>query len=187
LPFYLLFFWMFSKFLVLLYTTTQYIFYVDYCNNADPITFTNVFFSEEIAVLCNLYRAKHGLINCVDIKAKCRYLKKLSCEGTLRQLFIRVYRLEIQSFMLNFRPSLWTVAPQTFFLVQFSPPLSPLPCVKVQCVQTVCGWERVGVLSPVGDHILQEFNTLYLNRFRTDKIARLPHTKNLGGEGASDR
>jgi hypothetical protein len=48
------------------------IFCVDYCNNADPITFTKVIFSEEIAVLCNLYRAKHGLINCVDIKAKCQ-------------------------------------------------------------------------------------------------------------------
>ncbi len=28
-----------------------------------------------------------------------------------------------------------------------------------------------GVLSCVGDHILQEFNTLFLNRFRTYKIA----------------
>jgi hypothetical protein len=27
-------------------------------------------------------------------------------------------------------------------------------------------------LSPVGDHILQEFNTLYPTRFRTYKIAR---------------
>ncbi len=55
-------------------------------------------------------------------------------------------------------------------------PLStpPLPCVKVQHIQTVCGWE---VLSPVGDHILQEFNTLYLIRFRTYKIARPPQTK----------
>jgi hypothetical protein len=53
-----------------------------------------------------------------------------------------------------------------------------------------CGWEgMVGVesLSPVGDHILQEFNTLYLNRFRTDKIARPPHTKTMEEEGASDR
>jgi hypothetical protein len=32
------------------------------------------------------------------------------------------------------------------------------------------------VLSPVGDHILQEFNTLYLTRFRTYKIA-IDHPK----------
>ncbi len=39
----------------------------------------------------------HGLINNIDTKAKCRHLKKLTCKGTLRQVFIRVYRLEIQS------------------------------------------------------------------------------------------
>ncbi len=38
----------------------------------------------------------------------------------------------------------------------------------------MCG---VGVLSPVGDHILQVFNTLYLTRFRTYKIATPPQTK----------
>jgi hypothetical protein len=36
------------------------------------------------------------------------------------------------------------------------------------------GW---GVLSPVADHILQEFNILYLTRFITYKIARLPQTE----------
>ncbi len=35
----------------------------------------------------------HGLINNRDTKAKCRYLKKLPCKGTLRQVFISVYRL----------------------------------------------------------------------------------------------
>jgi hypothetical protein len=47
---------------------------------------------------------------------------------------------------------------------------------KVQYTQTVSGWEGVGVLSPVRDHILQEFNTLYLTRFKTWKIARPPQT-----------
>jgi hypothetical protein len=32
-------------------------------------------------------------------------------------------------------------------------------------------------LSPVGDHILEEFNTLYLTRLRTYNIARPPQTK----------
>jgi hypothetical protein len=32
----------------------------------------------------------HGLINYVDTKAKCRHLKKLTCKGTLRQVFIKV-------------------------------------------------------------------------------------------------
>jgi hypothetical protein len=33
------------------------------------------------------------------------------------------------------------------------------------------------VLSPVGDHILQDDNTLYLTRFGAYKIARSPQTK----------
>jgi hypothetical protein len=44
----------------------------------------------------------HGLVTYIDTKAKCRHLKKLTCKGTLRPVFIRVYRLEIQSVMLVF-------------------------------------------------------------------------------------
>ncbi len=36
----------------------------------------------------------HGLINYKDTKAKFHHLKKLTCEGTLLQVVIRVYRLE---------------------------------------------------------------------------------------------
>ncbi len=43
------------------------------------------------------------------------------------------------------------------------------------------------MLSPVGDHILQDFNTLYLTRFKTYKIAKPPPNKNLVREEASDR
>ncbi len=50
-------------------------------------------------------RERHGLINYIDTRAKCRHLKKLTCKGTLRQGFIRVYRLGIQSVLLVFRPS----------------------------------------------------------------------------------
>jgi hypothetical protein len=37
----------------------------------------------------------HGQINYIDIKAKCRHLKQLTCKGPLQQVFIRVYRQEI--------------------------------------------------------------------------------------------
>ncbi len=62
----------------------------------------------------------HGLINYIDTKAKWLHIKKLSCNGTLLQVFIRVYRLEIQSVMLVFStqlvnfcplPSLWFNSP----------------------------------------------------------------------------
>ncbi len=51
----------------------------------------------------------------------------------------------------------------------------------------MCGWEGVGVLGRVGDHILQEINTLFFwQDSEPTKLPYHPH-KNLGGEGASDR
>ncbi len=109
----------------------------------------------------------------IDTKAKCRHLKKFP----LRQVFIRVYRLEIQTVR--------TFAPLTFALAQFSSPL--LPCIKDSkySIYTDSVWLGVveGVLSPVEDLILHEFNTLYLTRLRTYKIARPPQQKPRRGEG----
>jgi hypothetical protein len=53
----------------------------------------------------------HGLINYIDTKAECRHLKKLICKGALRQVFIIVYRLEIQSVMLAFLTQLCELLP----------------------------------------------------------------------------
>ncbi len=73
----------------------------------------------------------HGLISFIDTKAKCRHLKKLTCKGTLRQVFIRVIDCYSQS--------CW----------YFLPPPPPSPYTQrqstVKCV-TGRGWE---VLSPV--------------------------------------
>jgi hypothetical protein len=49
--------------------------------------------------------------NNIDIKAKCRHLNKLTCTGTLRQVFIRVYILEIQSVRLVFSTQLCKLLP----------------------------------------------------------------------------
>ncbi len=79
-----------------------------------------------------------------------------------------------------FDAALWTVAPLTFSLLQLSPPPPHPPSLCqsiVYTVQTMCGWWGVGVLSPVGDHILQEFNTLYLTRFRITKL--LDHLRQI--------
>ncbi len=75
-----------------------------------------------------------------------------------------------------FRPLLWTSAPLTFSLAHLSPP--SLCQSTVYHRQCVAGW----VLRCVGDRILQEFNTLYLTRFRTYKIALPLPNKNLGGK-----
>ncbi len=114
-------------------------------------------------------RWAQGLINYIVSKPKCRHLKQFTCEGTLQQVFIRVYILEIQSVMLVFSTQLCgllPVQPSLWFT-------SPIPVSKYS-MWLGRGW---GVLRPVGDHILQEFNILYLTRFRTYKIADFPKQK----------
>jgi hypothetical protein len=49
----------------------------------------------------------HGRINYIDSKAKCRHLKKFTCKGTLRQVFIRYFRLQILSIILVFSAQLY--------------------------------------------------------------------------------
>jgi hypothetical protein len=51
------------------------------------------------------------------------------------------------------------------------------PSTFFQYIQKVCGCGGGGVLSCVVDHILQEFYTLFLTRFRTYKIASPTQTK----------
>jgi hypothetical protein len=79
-------------------------------------------------------------------KNKMSSSKKLTCKGTLRQMFIRFHTLE----MLVFSTQLWTVAHLTFSLVQLSIPPPPPPtfpgstCSAVYKDSVVLGW--VGVV-----------------------------------------
>ncbi len=83
----------------------------------------------------------HGPINYTDTKAKCRHLKKFTCKGTARQLlFMRVFRLEIQSVMLvfyYFRPSFVDCCPS--YLTGSTPPPFPvwisILYARIQCVR----------------------------------------------------
>jgi hypothetical protein len=70
----------------------------------------------------------HGLTNYKDTKAKCRHLKKLACKGTLRQVFIKVYRLEIYSVMLVFSTQLCELLPLSPSLWFNSLPPPPSLC-----------------------------------------------------------
>jgi hypothetical protein len=74
---------------------------------------------------------------------------------------------------------LCTVAPLLYLLSDLLPPLPPpFPMYSIyrQCV-TVGGGGGGGVLKCTVDHILQEFYTLFLTRFRTYKIVSPPQTK----------
>ncbi len=61
--------------------------------------------------LCYWNELLHWLINYIDTQAKMSSPKKLTCKETLRQVFIRVYRLEIQSVMLIFSTQLCELLP----------------------------------------------------------------------------
>jgi hypothetical protein len=67
--------------------------------------------------------------------------------------------------------------------------LSLLPCVNMYSVytDTVCKGGGGVIRGFVGDHILQEFNTLYLTQIQNLQNCYTTPIKNLGGEGAPDR
>jgi hypothetical protein len=98
-------------------------------------------------------------------------------------VFNRIYRLEIQPVLLVF--STHGFVNYCFYNLLSGSPPPPLPPSHCQrtVLQTVCGWEVVGVLSCVGDHILQEFNTLFLTRFRATKLLDHPKQKPRRGGG----
>jgi hypothetical protein len=80
------------------------------------------------------------------------------------------------------RTKLVYCCPSTFSLTSTPLPPSQSKCSTVYmyvCTDSVRLWSGGvwRVLSCVVDHILQEFNTLFLTRFRTYKIVRPPKTK----------
>jgi hypothetical protein len=84
-------------------------------------------------------------------------------------VFHRIYRLEILSIMLVFSTALGNCCPSTFSLSSPTPP--PFPKYSKHTVYTDSVW-LWGALSCVVDHILEDFNTLFLTRFRTYKVAK---------------
>ncbi len=75
--------------------------------------------------------------------------KKITCKGTLRQVFIRVFRLEIQSVMLFFSTQLRELLPLSPSL-WFISPSSPLPSVNKYTVYTYTMCKRGGGYGVLG-------------------------------------
>ncbi len=86
------------------------------------------------------------------------------CGRCLLEFIDQIYSQSRNS-RLYFRPSFVNSCPSNLLSVSTPAPLGGGGAVGG------------GVLSPVGDHILQEVTPLYLTRFRTYKIATPPQTK----------
>jgi hypothetical protein len=93
-------------------------------------------------------------------------------------VFNRVYRMEIQSVMLVFSDPLVNCFPSN--LLADLPYPSPLPKVKYRILvyRQFMAMGGCRVLSCVVDHILREFITMFMTRFRTYKIATPTPNKN---------
>ncbi len=119
--------------------------------------------------------------NYIDNKAKCRHLKNWSVKGLCGWCLSELIDWRYGQSCWYFRHSFVNCCPLTFSLVQLPPPLS---CVKVQRIQTVCGWEGVGGVEScwsLGDHILQEVNTV------SDQIQKLQNCKNSQTKNLADK
>jgi hypothetical protein len=90
------------------------------------------------------------MIRLIDVKARCRNLKQFTYKGTLRHVFIRVYRLEKDNFLGTFsHVDIFNPACDLYssLLSGSTLPLS-LPSLHVnkysiQCVRGVV-WDSVG-------------------------------------------
>ncbi len=94
--------------------------------------------------------------------------KKLTSKGTLRQVFIRFYRLEIHAVMLVFRPSFVNCSPSNLLSGSKQ---SPLPNVNkftvIVCTYTGCKGESMGVwASDTDKHLPQSPFTGQFFRWR---------------------
>ncbi len=114
-----------------------------------------------------------GLINYKDTKTKCR----------LYWYLIEFLDWRYSQSYWYFRPSFVNYWPSN--LLSGSPPLPPPSPKSKYSLYTQClaGRGGGGVLSCVGDNILQEINILFLARLRTYKIALPPQTKTQEGRG----
>jgi hypothetical protein len=104
--------------------------------------------------------------------------KKWTYKGTLRQVFIRVYRLEVHSVMLVFLIQLY--GPSNFLSGSTLRPLSPSWCEEVYCIYSMHSVGGGGVWGSVGVIFCRNF-TLFIRTYKTStqtdkRLPRSPFT-----------
>ncbi len=114
----------------------------------------------------------HRKIRLIEVNAKC-HLKKFSCKGTSRQVFIRVNRLEIANFMRTFK-SYWHFQPR---FVICTLPCCPSPLLSGSTLPPsppflVCGGG--GVYGDLDRRQINPCRTVPLHQFFRRRYFALP-------------
>ncbi len=85
----------------------------------------------------------HWLINYIDTKSECPYLKILTCKGTVRQVLPEIVDWRYSQSWWYFRSSFMNCSPLTFLCI-ISTPSHPLPCVNKYTVYTYTVYKVMG-------------------------------------------
>jgi hypothetical protein len=96
------------------------------------VTHHIIYLTKNLAPINSGDSASHEQINYTPSKMSSS--KKLTCKGTSRLVFIRVYRLEIQSVMLVFSSQLCELLPFYPSLWFNSPPFPLSVCELIYCL-----------------------------------------------------
>ncbi len=131
-------------------------------------------------LLNNLDRAQvdadYWLINYIGTKAKYRYLKNWYVKRLCGRCESEFIDWRYSQSCWYFQPRFVNYCLSNLLSGSTAPPFLCQSKINTDVEWPGGGW-GLGVLSSVGDHILQEFKTMYFTRFRTYKIARPPQTK----------
>jgi hypothetical protein len=100
------------------------------------------------------------------------YFKKFTVKGLCGRCLLEFLDWRYSQSCWYFRPSFVNYCPSNF--LSGSPPPPPSLCQSTIYTDRVWLGGDGGVLRCVGDHILQEFNTLWLTTFRTEEISYHP-------------
>ncbi len=98
-------------------------------------------------------------------------------------VFNRVYRLEIQSVMLHFRPSFANYCSSNLLSSSPTPPLPPFP----KSTYTVCGWEGMGVLSWLESKFCRSLSLCFWPDSEPTKLQHHPKKKSRKGGPQTDK
>ncbi len=87
-----------------------------------------------LSFICDVHSGRRK-IRIIEVNAKCCHLKKLTCKGTLRQVFIIVYRLVFSTQLCDLYSPLLPLSPSLWFNFPPFPARISVMYTSIQCVR----------------------------------------------------